>query len=180
MFPTLSLVSHKKKCSLALMPATTWLRCAHTRAPHPALHRTAANESVSNPRRLHAGLVGRLSSLSINRFGKIMLDASWLIIVILTLLKFDMDGTTPFEESFPDYSQQPLPSLNSTLLQGKNQDNLNVHSIQVMNTYCKCSDVSCGSVQHLLELLEHGGTISGFCSCFHFYLFKQIVFSGSL
>lgn len=44
-----------------------------------------------------------------------------------------MEGT-PFEDaSFGDYSnQQPLPSLNSTLLQGKNQDGINVHSIQVM------------------------------------------------
>lgn len=44
----------------------------------------------------------------------------------------EMEGTTPFEETFQDYQQQPLPSLNSTLLQGKNQDNLNVHSIQVI------------------------------------------------
>lgn len=43
-----------------------------------------------------------------------------------------MEGT-PFDDStFADYSGQPLPSLNSTLLQNKNQDNLNVHSIQVM------------------------------------------------
>lgn len=43
-----------------------------------------------------------------------------------------MEGA-PFEDpSFNDYSGQPLPSLSSTLLQGKNQDNLNVHSIQVM------------------------------------------------
>lgn len=43
-----------------------------------------------------------------------------------------MEGA-PFEDaSFGEYSNQPLPSLNSTLLQNKNQDNLNVHSIQVM------------------------------------------------
>lgn len=43
-----------------------------------------------------------------------------------------MEGT-PFEDqSFTDYTNQPLPSLNSTLLQNKNQDNINVHSIQVM------------------------------------------------
>lgn len=41
-----------------------------------------------------------------------------------------MDG--PFEDAGFDYSNQPLPSLSSTLLQGKNHDNLNVHSIQVM------------------------------------------------
>ncbi|EFA04590.1 retinal homeobox protein Rx-B [Tribolium castaneum] len=41
-----------------------------------------------------------------------------------------MEGA-PFDESF-DYNNQPLPSLNSTLLQNKNQENLNVHSIQVM------------------------------------------------
>ncbi|KRT81545.1 Homeobox domain-containing protein [Oryctes borbonicus] len=39
----------------------------------------------------------------------------------------------PFEDpNFTDYTNQPLPSLNSTLLQNKNQDNMNVHSIQVM------------------------------------------------
>lgn len=39
----------------------------------------------------------------------------------------------PFEDpNFTDYTNQPLPSLNSTLLQNKNQDNINVHSIQVM------------------------------------------------
>ncbi|KAF5277688.1 hypothetical protein FQR65_LT03668 [Abscondita terminalis] len=43
-----------------------------------------------------------------------------------------MDGA-PFEDpNFPDYSNQPLPSLNSTLLQSKNQDNINAHSIQMM------------------------------------------------
>lgn len=42
-----------------------------------------------------------------------------------------MDGA-PFDDNFNDYSNQPLPSLNSTLLQNKGQDNLNVHSIQVM------------------------------------------------
>ncbi|KAK5647134.1 hypothetical protein RI129_005598 [Pyrocoelia pectoralis] len=43
-----------------------------------------------------------------------------------------MDGT-PFEDpNFPDYTNQPLPSLNSTLLQSKNQDNINAHSIQMM------------------------------------------------
>lgn len=40
-----------------------------------------------------------------------------------------MDGT-PFEDSGFDYSGQPLPSLSSTLLQGKGQDSM--HSIQVM------------------------------------------------
>lgn len=38
----------------------------------------------------------------------------------------------PFEDQSYDYTGQPLPSLSSTLLQNKNQDNLNVHSIQVM------------------------------------------------
>lgn len=44
-----------------------------------------------------------------------------------------MDGA-PFEDpSFADYSNQPLPSLNSTLLQNKNnQENINAHSIQMM------------------------------------------------
>ncbi|KAB0798028.1 hypothetical protein PPYR_09021 [Photinus pyralis] len=44
-----------------------------------------------------------------------------------------MDGA-PFEDpNFPDYANQPLPSLNSTLLQNKNnQDNINAHSIQMM------------------------------------------------
>lgn len=43
-----------------------------------------------------------------------------------------MEGA-PFEDpNFADYSNQPLPSLNSTLLQGKNQEGMNVHSIQVM------------------------------------------------
>lgn len=43
-----------------------------------------------------------------------------------------MEGAPFDDQSFNDYSNQPLPSLNSTLLQNKNQDNLNVHSIQVM------------------------------------------------
>lgn len=43
-----------------------------------------------------------------------------------------MEGA-PFEDpNFTDYSNQPLPSLNSTLLQNKNQEGMNVHSIQVM------------------------------------------------
>ncbi|XP_057664456.1 retinal homeobox protein Rx-A [Diorhabda carinulata] len=43
-----------------------------------------------------------------------------------------MEGGAPFDEqSFNDFNNQPLPSLSSTLL-NKNQDNLNVHSIQVM------------------------------------------------
>lgn len=44
-----------------------------------------------------------------------------------------MDGA-PFEDpNFPDYSNQPLPSLNSTLLQNKNnQESINAHSIQMM------------------------------------------------
>ncbi|XP_017768641.1 PREDICTED: retinal homeobox protein Rx-A [Nicrophorus vespilloides] len=37
----------------------------------------------------------------------------------------------PFEDASFEYAGQPLPSLNSTLL-NKNQDNMNVHSIQVM------------------------------------------------
>lgn len=42
-----------------------------------------------------------------------------------------MEGA-PFEDQpFNDYNNQPLPSLSSTLL-NKNQDNINVHSIQVM------------------------------------------------
>lgn len=44
-----------------------------------------------------------------------------------------MEGSPFDDQSFSDYSNhQPLPSLNSTLLPNKNQDNLNVHSIQVM------------------------------------------------
>lgn len=43
-----------------------------------------------------------------------------------------MEGAPFDDQAFSDYSNQPLPSLNSTLLQTKNQDNLNVHSIQVM------------------------------------------------
>ncbi|KAF5305664.1 hypothetical protein FQA39_LY09153 [Lamprigera yunnana] len=43
-----------------------------------------------------------------------------------------MDGA-PFEDpNFPDYSNQPLPSLNATLLHNKNQENINAHSIQMM------------------------------------------------
>ncbi|XP_022908638.1 retinal homeobox protein Rx-A [Onthophagus taurus] len=41
-----------------------------------------------------------------------------------------MDG--PFEDGFIDYSNQPLPSLNSTLLQNKVGNQENLHSIQVM------------------------------------------------
>ncbi|CAH0556516.1 unnamed protein product [Brassicogethes aeneus] len=40
--------------------------------------------------------------------------------------------SAPFDDQpFVDYNNQPLPSLSSTLL-NKNQDNINVHSIQVM------------------------------------------------
>lgn len=42
-----------------------------------------------------------------------------------------MDGTPFDDQNFNDYNNQPLPSLASTLL-NKNQDNINVHSIQVM------------------------------------------------
>ncbi|KAG5896638.1 hypothetical protein JTB14_009545 [Gonioctena quinquepunctata] len=42
-----------------------------------------------------------------------------------------MEGAPFDDQSFNDYNNQPLPSLASTLL-NKNQDNLNVHSIQVM------------------------------------------------
>ncbi|KAJ8983133.1 hypothetical protein NQ317_014708 [Molorchus minor] len=42
-----------------------------------------------------------------------------------------MEGAPFDEQSFNDYNNQPLPSLASTLL-NKNQENLNVHSIQVM------------------------------------------------
>lgn len=43
-----------------------------------------------------------------------------------------MEGAAPFDEqTFNDFNNQPLPSLASTLL-NKNQENLNVHSIQVM------------------------------------------------
>lgn len=41
-----------------------------------------------------------------------------------------MEG--PFDEQGYDYSGQALPSLSSTLLQGKGADTMNVHSIQVM------------------------------------------------
>ncbi|KAL3281769.1 hypothetical protein HHI36_004970 [Cryptolaemus montrouzieri] len=46
-----------------------------------------------------------------------------------------MEGAPFDDQNFSDYSNnQPLPSLSSTLLQNKNQnqDNINVHSIQVM------------------------------------------------
>ncbi|XP_044750975.1 retinal homeobox protein Rx-B [Coccinella septempunctata] len=44
-----------------------------------------------------------------------------------------MEGTPFDDQSFSDYSNnQPLPSLSTALLPNKNQDNLNVHSIQVM------------------------------------------------
>ncbi|KAJ8918295.1 hypothetical protein NQ315_014165 [Exocentrus adspersus] len=42
-----------------------------------------------------------------------------------------MEGAPFDDQSFNDYNNQPLPSLASTLL-NKNQENLNVHSIQVM------------------------------------------------
>ncbi|KAJ8956927.1 hypothetical protein NQ318_014346 [Aromia moschata] len=42
-----------------------------------------------------------------------------------------MEGGPFDEQSFADYNNQPLPSLASTLL-SKNQESLNVHSIQVM------------------------------------------------
>lgn len=44
-----------------------------------------------------------------------------------------MEGAPFDDQTFSDYSnQQPLPSLNSTLLNKNSSDNLNVHSIQVM------------------------------------------------
>lgn len=135
-------VSHKKQkqqCSFTLILPTllTSPPCKHARTVIPPLHRPTANDAVSNPRCPDFRLVDRLSSLSINRFSAIMLDVSWLRVILVLLevasvyIPREMDGATPFEENFPDYSQQPLPSLSSTLLQGKNQDNLNVHSIQV-------------------------------------------------
>ncbi|KAJ8972504.1 hypothetical protein NQ314_000148 [Rhamnusium bicolor] len=42
-----------------------------------------------------------------------------------------MEGAPFDDQAFNDYNNQPLPSLASTLL-NKNQENLNVHSIQVM------------------------------------------------
>nr|XP_023015302.1 retinal homeobox protein Rx-B [Leptinotarsa decemlineata] len=42
-----------------------------------------------------------------------------------------MEGAPFDDQTFGDYNNQPLPSLASTLL-NKNQENLNVHSIQVM------------------------------------------------
>ncbi|CAH1110259.1 unnamed protein product [Psylliodes chrysocephalus] len=42
-----------------------------------------------------------------------------------------MEGAPFDDQSFNDFNNQPLPSLASTLL-NKNQENLNVHSIQVM------------------------------------------------
>lgn len=49
----------------------------------------------------------------------------WLFVLI------KMEGAPFDDQSFNDYNNQPLPSLASTLL-NKNQENLNVHSIQVM------------------------------------------------
>lgn len=42
-----------------------------------------------------------------------------------------MEGAPFDDQNFNDYNNQALPSLSSTLL-NKNQENLNVHSIQVM------------------------------------------------
>lgn len=55
-----------------------------------------------------------------------------------------MDGGPFDDQSFSDYSNQPLPSLSSTLLQNKNnQENINAHSIQMMLGLQQQQDVFC-------------------------------------